>query len=164
MYVCAIADGGSGCGEQALLALFRTWHRRRSEGANPLPAMADLAAEHSRLTGLSSDVCAQLAVACDSFFALTEACLGRALQPGSDDGPPSADEQGLLATLLQVPVLQAVGPNPALPHGLPGALQWAAFAVLRWLGVGRDHEVELPPVSSCPYSLDDGSTGRLGSI
>ncbi|WP_126665529.1 hypothetical protein [Croceibacterium ferulae] len=158
MYVCAIADGGSGCGEQALLALFRQWDRHRQDGANPLPAMARQAAEHGRQAGLAADASAQLAVACDSFFALTEASLARALQAGSDDGPPSADECALLATLRQVPVLQAVGPNPVLPHGLPGALQWAGFAVLRWLDLGEEDQVEISPADGCPYSA--GSAGH----
>jgi len=155
MHACAIADGGSGCGEQALVALFRLWHRHRSEGVNPLPAMAEQAREHGELAGLPAEGCTQLAVACDSFFALAEACVGRVLICGSADAPPSADERALLATLRQVPVLQAIGPNALLPHGLPGALQWAAFAVLRWPDVGGDDPVGLPPVRSCPYSTND---------
>lgn len=152
MYVCAIADGGSGCGEQALVALFRLWHRLRGDGANPLPAMAELAAEHGQLAGLEADACAQLAVACDSFFALTQACLGRPLIPGEEDSAPSADEDALLATLRHVPVLEAIGPSPALPHGLPGALQWAAFAVLRWIDVGASEQVQPPAAATgCPY-------------
>jgi hypothetical protein len=158
MYACAIADGGSGCGEQALVALFRLWHRHRSNGANPLPAMAGQAAEHGGPIGLPAGSGAQLAVACDSFFALTEACLGRALQPGTD-GASSADERALLATLRQVPMLEAVGATPALPHGLPGALQWAAFAVLRWLHVGADDQGDLPVLLACPYAADDPIDG-----
>ncbi|KHL25847.1 hypothetical protein PK98_04385 [Croceibacterium mercuriale] len=145
----AIADGQPGCGEQTLVALFRLWQRHRGDGVNPLPAMAALATLH----GMPADGSVQLAVACDSFLALTEACLDRPLQPGID-AAGSVDERALLVTLRQMPVLEAIGPSLALPHGLPGALQWAAFAVLRWVDVSTDDQPELRVLLACPYAAE----------
>ena len=121
----AKAVDADGAGE--IVALFRIWHVAREQHDNPLPQMS------AALGGSSSP---ELVPACDSFFALTQACLGRRLVASPDGSPAfSADEVALLETLRQVPALLTFGPNAALPHGLPGALQWAALAVLRALDV-----------------------------
>lgn len=109
------------------IRLLRIWHARRSRGVNPLPAMTRLVAKR----GCSPE----LTLSCDSCFALTEAFLGRRLDVSIQGAAAlTNDEIGLIKLVRHAPMLDSLGPNAALPHGLPGALQWSAMAVLRALG------------------------------
>jgi hypothetical protein len=134
-------------GTEQVIALFRTWRAALERGTNPLAAMS------ATLDGRWSSP--ELLPACGSFFALTQACLGRPLLPASADSPTlSVDEEALLETLRQVPALLAEGPNAQIPHGLPGALQWAAFAVLRAWNAPPEFEAVAEPPSVpllCPF-------------
>jgi len=152
MLHCAIGNGQPACGTKAVIALFRIWSKARVDGTNALPAMVACARRHGANEPSQLEAAPQLAVAADSFFALTEACLGRALVRSERENALSGDEAALIATLRQVPVLEEIGPNRAVPHGLPGALQWAAFAVLRWVDVGEGAGVDAQ-YAVCPYSV-----------
>jgi len=145
MYESRIPRPSEAHGAEQVVALFRTWRGAVERGANPLAAMS------ASLEPLRPSL--ELAPACDSFFALTQACLGRPLLSAPPGSPQrSADEEALLATLRQIPALMALGPNAAIPHGLPGALQWAAFAVLRALNAPAELEFEPePPPAFCPF-------------
>jgi hypothetical protein len=138
-------------GLEPVVALFRTWHAAVQQGTNPRAAMA-ATLDHLRPSP-------ELVAACDSFFALTEACLDRPLLPSPAGASTlSSDEQALLETLRQIPALLALGPNAAIPHGLPGALQWAAFAVLRALCIPADPALSPePPPPLCPFSKPAGA-------
>lgn len=121
-------------GAALVLEQLRLWQHERQHGRNPLPAMTRAAS----VTGL-------LATACDSFFQLLEACLGRPIAGQSED-------TALIATLRAIPRLSTSGPHEAVPHGLPGALIWAGFAVLRELG-GAGTLGDAAPLAAdrCPY-------------
>lgn len=118
-----------------LVALCRCWVAARRQGREPMPAMMRL------VEGGGHDC--MLVPICDSFFALSESCLGRALiagpaTPGAAIAPPQPylpDEIGLLATIARCSgMVGGARTDPAIPHGLPGALCWAARTVRRALG------------------------------
>jgi len=147
-------EEGHAGGTEAIVALFRIWHAARERYENPLPQM-------SAVLGRTSSP--ELAPACDSFFALTEACLGRRLQASPPQSPTfSPDEEALLETLRQVPALLAIGPNSVLPHGLPGALQWAALAVLNAIdALPLPQTGTTAPEGRCPFLASRGrATGE----
>jgi hypothetical protein len=94
-----------------------------------------------------------LALACASLFELVEGQLGRRLVPECCCSPAlSRDEQALLGVLRHaseagVPLTSAV-----VPHGLPGAIRWAAFAIRRALGASLAEGPEVPAVPVvCPF-------------
>lgn len=117
-----------------LIALCRCWVTARRQSREPMPAMMRL------VEGCGHDC--MLVPICDSFFALSESCLGRALVagpvgPGGAIAPPRPylpDEIGLLATVVRCSRMDGARTDPAIPHGLPGALCWAARTVRRALG------------------------------
>ncbi|TIX51698.1 hypothetical protein [Alteraurantiacibacter aquimixticola] len=141
-----------------LVRLFRAWTSARLLGDNPLPEMA-------RVTGNRMETLT-LASACDSFFALTEACIERRLiAGGAGDAHLSGDEVALLETIRETPLLTSLGPNSRVPHGLPGALQWAAMSVLQALGedgweISRKAGVVEGPVQTCPFARSPHRIGR----
>lgn len=125
-----------------LIRLLRVWARARDMRLNPLPEMS------AALTG--QDTSPELAAACHSLFELTEACLGRRLDcgiPASDD--LSSDELALLALIEAAPDAGTLLAEARMPHGLPGALQWAACAVIRAFGGPLDFPVEC---TGCPFA------------
>lgn len=130
---------------ELFIALFRIWADARARCANPLPDMY--------AHGARSGAAAELVPACESCFALTEACLGRALRRGGD--VLSRDEEGLLLMLLHAPSVGSARGTERVPHGLPGALCWASFAVSRALGDGAAMAMPLPPQQQpgdiCPF-------------
>ncbi len=129
-------------GGDLFIALFRLWAQARRRCANPLPAMYG----HGDRVGAS----AELVPACESCFALTEACLGRPLCAGG--GALSRDERGLLLLVRHAPALGPTQGSASVPHGLPGALCWASFAVARALGEGATIAVPPPaPDEECPF-------------
>jgi len=128
-----------------LISLFRVWTRARDLLRNPLPDMS------AALAGQNSSP--ELAPACHSLFELTEACIGRRLDPGNmiaDD--LSSDELALLALVEAAPRAGTLLTEARVPHGLPGALQWAASAVLRAIGGPLDISY---PMGTCPFARDD---------
>ncbi len=130
-------------GVDLFIALFRLWSQARLRCANPLPDMY----AHGARCGAT----AELVPACESCFVLTEACLGRPLGRGGDEAL-SRDEQALLLMLLHAPSVGPVRGSESVPHGLPGALCWASFAVTRALGEAV--AVDMPPRLSdtqCPF-------------
>lgn len=129
--------------------MLRIWHASRSIGENPLPLMQVQAAPIV--------VSPEFASACDSLFMLTEAVLGRSLVPARCCSPHSSrDERAVLAMLRHAPSAGTLRTNAAVPHGLPSALRWAAFAVLRTLG-DRLEETDVDATTTptrCPFDND----------
>jgi hypothetical protein len=126
---------------ETLICLLRVWSRARRRGRNPLPEMTAALAGH--------DTSPELAPACHSLFELTEASLGRRLSaglPASDTLRP--DELALLALLDAAPTAGTMLTGARLPHGLPGAVQWAANAVIREIGGPLDLGVTC---RQCPF-------------
>jgi hypothetical protein len=116
-------------GSLMFVRLFRLWAAAREAGENPLPHMQDVVA----LIGPRPE----LAVACASLFELVEGQLGRHLVPECCcSAELSRDEQALLGVLRHAPEAGEPSTGAAVPHGLPGAICWAAFAIRRALGEG----------------------------
>ncbi len=122
-------------GSLMFVRLFRLWAAAREAGENPLPHMQDVGA----LIGPRPE----LSVACASLFELVEGQLGRRLIPECCCSPAlSRDELALLGVLRHAPEAGQPLTGAAVPHGLPGAICWAAFAVRRALGGGFTDETE----------------------
>ena len=132
-------------GSLMVVKLFRLWAAAREAGENPLPHMQDVV----RLIGPGPE----LAVACASLFELVEGQLGRRLVPECCCSPSlSRDERALLGVLRHAPESGQPFTSAAVPHGLPGAIRWAAFAIRRALGArfaGEAEESEIPAM--CPF-------------
>lgn len=132
-------------GSLVFVRLFRLWAAAREAGENPLPLMQEAIA----LLLPAPD----LAVACASLFELVEGQLGRRLVPECCCSPAlSRDERALLGVLRHAPEAGQPLASLAIPHGLPGAIRWAAFAIRRALGstfAGETEEPEMPAV--CPF-------------
>ena len=62
---------------------------------------------------------------------------------------PTADELALLALIEAAPDAGTLLAEARMPHGLPGALQWAACAVIRAFGGPLDFPVEC---TGCPFA------------
>ena len=136
-------------GSLVFVRLFRLWAAAREVGENPLPHMQDTVAPFLPAP--------ELAVACASLFELVEGQLGRRLVPECCCSPAlSRDERALAGLLWHAPETGQPLTSAAVPHGLPGAIRWAAFAVRRALGASFSGEIEAPaaheagPVS-CPF-------------
>lgn len=131
--------------EALVVRMLRLWRASRSVGENPRPHM------QARLAPIGPSP--ELVPACDSLFMLTEAVLGRPLAAaGCFSAAFSDDEAAVLALLRHAPDCGTVRTGPAVPHGLPAALRWAAFAVLRALDdrVVNDAVVPATP-ERCPF-------------
>ncbi len=132
-------------GSLVFVRLFRLWAAAREAGENPLPHMQEA-------VGLFLPA-PELAVACASLFELVEGQLGRRLVPECCCSPAlSRDEQALLGVLRHAPDAAQPVASAAVPHGLSGAICWAAFAIRRALGAsfaGAAENPELPAV--CPF-------------
>lgn len=140
-------------GPLIFVRLFRLWAAAREEGENPLPPM------QAKLRLLAP--APELAVACASLFELVEALLGRRLIPECCCSPAmSRDEQALLGVLRHAPTAGQPFASAAVPHGLPGAIRWAAFAVRRALGASFGSEFaplavrEAASPAVCPFSQE----------
>lgn len=132
-------------GSLVIVKLFRLWAAAREAGENPLPHMQGAVALLLPAP--------ELAVASASLFELVESQLGRRLVPACCCSPAlSRDERALLGVLRHAPEAGQPLTGAVVPHGLPGAIRWAAFAVRRALGSsfdGEPDEPEAPPV--CPF-------------
>lgn len=118
------------CLTQAMIVrLVRRWVAARSEGLATASSLVSLAQE------LSVDPV--VAVALDSLLHLTEACLGRPLRAecccSAEAGP---DELAVLQLIRAARAPDPVLATAAMPHGLPGALAWAAASLARLMGEG----------------------------
>lgn len=140
----------------AFVRLFRLWSAARATGTNPLPPMNDTMALFAPAP--------ELAIACASLFDLVEAHLERRLVSEcccSHD--MSRDERALLGVLRHAPAAGLPLTRSAIPHGLPGAICWAAFAVRRALGrsfgeaFALGNGEEEAPVT-CPFGAPSEAT------
>jgi hypothetical protein len=131
-------------GSLVFVRLFRLWAAARETGENPLPHMQDAIA----LLGPTPE----LAVACASLFELVEGQLGRRLVPECCCSPAlSRDEHALLGVLRHAPEAGQPLTGAAVPHGLPGAIRWAAFAIRRALGSSFAPEADVTVPARCPF-------------
>lgn len=136
-------------GTLVFIRLMRKWAAARASGENPLPHMQALV--------LPFDPSPELTLACASLLDLIEAHLGRALVPECCCSQSlSLDEDAVLAVLRHAPEAGQPVVGASVPHGLPGAIRWAAFAVTRALATTFGATVEAaeaaPPVATaCPF-------------
>ena len=122
-------------GASLVIMMLRSWSSARSAHENPLPDMYAKSAP--------SGASPEFVVACDSLFTLTEAVLARPLLPArSCSTRLSRDEAALLMLIASSPQTGTVETTTCVPHGLPGALRWAAMSVRRALGDGEDQRVD----------------------
>lgn len=123
--------------------LLRRWTAAREAEQSPLANLVELAAG----MGLSPHV----AVALASLFQLTESCLGRQLRTECCCNlSVRADERAVVTMIAAAPAPQLPSASREIPHGLPGALAWAAFSVRRALG----QDFASPPFpipARCPF-------------
>lgn len=129
--------------------LMRKWAAARATGENPLPHMQALA--------LPFDPSPDLVLACASLLDLVEAHLGRTLVTECCCSPSlSRDEEAVLVLLRHAPEAGTPLTGTSIPHGLPGAICWAAFAVNRALaatfGFAPEPAEATPRVAAtCPF-------------
>ena len=127
----------------------------RTEQEAPFPALVALAHE----LGCP----AEAAVALGSLFQLTEGCLGRPLEAECCCSRViGEDERAVLLMIAAAPAPGLPAATSDIPHGLPGALAWAASSVRQMLGRGADHS-RGPLAQSCPFGSSPTSSG-LGSV
>lgn len=135
--------------QQAIFVkMFRCWVAAREADVDCRSAM-------SEAYGGPGDAM-MAAVACDSLFALVEAHLGRALMPECCCSRAlTSDEAALLGLLYYAGSGGGVMTDAAVPHGLSGAICWAARAVRRELGFSSATGRPPPPVDAthCPFHL-----------
>jgi hypothetical protein len=131
---------------------FRLWAASRARGDHPLP--------HMQSAVSLFETAPELSVACASLFDMVEAQLERALEPECCCSPSlSRDERALLGILRHAPEAGQPLTSAAVPHGLPGAICWAAFAVRRAMAetfadqFGTPDSEESQP-SKCPFSQE----------
>jgi hypothetical protein len=139
----------------ATLVFVRLMRKRaaaRTSGDNPLPHMQALV--------LPFEPSPDLALACASLLDLIEAHLGRTLVPECCCSQTlSRDEEAVLALLRHAPEAGLPIAVASVPHGLPGAICWAAFAVTRALAAtfgaatfAAETEQAAPRVATtCPF-------------
>lgn len=124
-----------------VVRLLRRWAAANAMGENALPAVCELAS--------SLGVHFSTGVALASLYQLTESCLGRRLVTECCCSPRIAgDERAILMLIAAAPAPGQALASFHIPHGLPGALAWAATAVRLELAlVSR----ECHPLH-CPFS------------
>jgi hypothetical protein len=135
--------------------MFRRWVAARDAGLDRRVAVAEV------YRGPGNAMMA--AVAADSLFDMVEARLGRALKCGCCcSASLGADETALLG-LLQYSASAGGVTTDTIPHGLSGAICWAAMAVRRELGIPRSEgAITGQPVARCPFARHDrGTVSRL---
>jgi len=142
--------------QMIFVKMFRRWAAARDAGVDRRLAVAEV------YRGPGSAVMA--AVAADSLFDMVEARLGRALKGGCCCSPSlGADETALLGLLQYSGSAGGVTTDAAIPHGLSGAICWAAMAVRRELGFPPSASAPIgEPVARCPFARqDNGTASRL---
>lgn len=132
-----------------VVRLFRIWTMAREDGEPTLARMHETCTEF----GLPDHA----TVSCSSLFALVESAVGRRLVRGAPCGPAyTPDEQALLGVLKAAPTLGSMRGSEQVPHGLPGAIRWAAMCVrdaVRWPAddMASDHSGRTRP-RTCPFA------------
>ena len=143
-----------------LIRLVRRWAAARASAANPLPFMVELTAEMGRPP--------ELGIAVDSLLQLVESCLERAIVAETCATPCLGPDDR--AVLLPI----AAAPEPGersrlIPHGLPGAVCWAAASVRHLLGADQDAPPPVPAarrpsrLTTCPFEHRHRTDG-LGAV
>lgn len=133
--------------ERTAIRLFRRWTIAREGEINPVAALFALT------NSLGCPV--ETAPACASLFELVEGHLGRSLRRECCcSNTCSSDELALIGLLRCAPDLGGTAATCAIPHGLPGAVCWAAMAVRRALGMLRGR---VAGVEACPFNLGSKS-------
>jgi hypothetical protein len=147
-------------GRLLFVRLLRKWSAARASGENPVP--------HMQAMVLPFDPSPDLALACASLFDLVQAHLGRILVPECCcSNALSRDEEALLGVLRHAPEAGNPIASAAIPHGLPGAIRWAAFAVRRALAAsfGTDDLLDVPErapfARACPFATIRPAVGAM---
>lgn len=148
--------------QAVFVRMFRRWSAAREAGIDRRRAMAEV----YRGPGVPM----MAAVAADSLFELVEAQLGRRLAAECCCSPSlGPDETALLGLLRYAADADAATSPAAMPHGLAGAVRWAAHAVRRELGLptadppGTGNEAGQP--ARCPFRPGrGGGDASSGSI
>lgn len=141
---CSVDDIGKA--ERLVIMHLRCWAGSRAAGDLVLPVLVAMADELG--------IAGQVAVALDSMFSLTEACLGRALAVESGDSRRlGADELAVLALLDQGRHISGAHTPHPIPHGLPGVLAWATVAVRQGFARNGLAMAGMPftPPGHCPF-------------
>lgn len=141
--------------------LFRLWAMGWEEGASALPAMHAEATKHGYKD--------QAAAACSSLFELVEGHLGRKLVRECCCSPRfSSDEKALLGILRTAPAITSHHSSREVPHGLPGAISWAASCVCDAMNIpvsGEEFALRNSAANnqSCPFDQqrDEGAAHGL---
>lgn len=133
--------------EIIFVRLFRLWAMERHGSGMGLSRIHEVARE----LGMPDET----GVACASLFQLVENELGRPLvRECCCSKDLSADERALLGIVKVAAHLEPGSGSTDIPHGLPGAIHWAALAVRRAFGVS-DRDIARDAVSEgtlCPFS------------
>lgn len=133
------------------IRLFRKWSIAREMGEPAMPAMHQEAQTH----GFDDPT----AVIASSLFQLVEGTIGRPLsRECSCLQNYSCDERALIGILRQAPVLRPGCGSRAIPHGLPGAICWAAQCLCDAMHINLDKGLAALPSSAvnsqgCPFAI-----------
>jgi len=115
--------------------LFRLWAMGREDHEPALPRMHEEASKHGYKD--------QAAAACSSLFELVESHLGRQLRRECCCSPCfSPDERALIGVLRAAPGLSMGKGSREVPHGLPGAISWAASCVCDAMEIAVDRQLQ----------------------
>jgi hypothetical protein len=139
-----------------VVRLFRTWSAAKTSGEPSHPHVVAAAQRFGQ-----GEI---LAAAAASLFDLVEGHLGRRLEPECCCSRKiSADERALLGVLRHASGGAGSTSTPAVPHGLPAAICWAALVVRRDLGLDDTHieEPALGASRSCPFESSQKSASRV---
>ncbi|MHB9878087.1 hypothetical protein ACSMXM_00275 [Pacificimonas sp. ICDLI1SI03] len=141
--------------EAILIRMFRVWHAARDAEQPLLPSILARAGE----LGLEPVA----GVACASLFDLVEASLGRQLVPECCCSRMLSPDELALVGLVRCALRAGnVHTTTEAPHGLSGAVRWAALAVRRELGAAAkiDDAPASGPPRQCPFSDARGYDGN----
>ncbi|KWV92021.1 hypothetical protein AUC45_12770 [Erythrobacter sp. YT30] len=132
----------------------------REDHTSALPAMHAEATKHGYKD--------HAAAACSSLFELVEGHLGRQLVRECCCSPSfSSDEKALIGILRSALSLFSGRGSREVPHGLPGAISWAASCVCDAMGITIDPEIQALKSSSanrqdCPFKSTAGEAAIYG--
>lgn len=125
------------------IRLIRRWVTAQAVEESPLRHVLELTTKMGQPP--------QLAAALHSLLQLTESCLGRALHIGCCCSKViTPDERAVLLMIAVAPSTGLPLADAAIPHGLPGALKWAAATVRRVFGETSLIYHEVAP-RACPF-------------
>ncbi|MEM1051526.1 MAG: hypothetical protein AAGI28_05455 [Pseudomonadota bacterium] len=139
--------------EAIFVRLFRLWAMGYEDRISPLPTMHAEAISHGYKD--------QTAMACASLFELVQGHLGRTLvRECCCSTNFSSDERALIGILQSAPSLSPGQGSREVPHGLPGAICWAAASVCDAMGMENKAEAaalkgKAANSQGCPFSTED---------